>query len=73
MEKPTLDQYPPTDERTFINLKDGSINWKKYAQALDDYIMERGQYKNEQPSNCNKLLCAVADNAEYLKHKYFFI
>ena len=37
-EKPYLHKYPSTDGRTFINL-DGSVNWKKYATALDRYIV----------------------------------
>ena len=36
-EKPTINDYPITDERTFLNLN-GSVNWQRYAKALDAYI-----------------------------------
>jgi hypothetical protein len=35
--KPTINDYPITDERTFLNLN-GSVNWHRYAKALDAYI-----------------------------------
>ena len=35
--KPTINDYPITDERTFLNLN-GSVNWQRYAKALDAYI-----------------------------------
>lgn len=37
MKKPTINDYPITDERTFLNLN-GSVNWQRYAKALDAYI-----------------------------------
>jgi hypothetical protein len=42
--KPTINDYPSTDSRTFINL-DYTINWQKYANALDMYISELSQFQ----------------------------
>ena len=35
--KPHINQYPMTDSRTYLNF-DGTVNWQKYAEALDEYI-----------------------------------
>jgi hypothetical protein len=37
IKKPTINDYPSTDERTFVEL-DGKVNWEKYAKALDEFI-----------------------------------
>ena len=36
MKRPTINDYPQTDSRTYYNL-DGAVNWKKYAEALEEY------------------------------------
>ena len=36
MKRPTINDYPQTDSRTYYNL-DGTVNWKKYAEALEEY------------------------------------
>lgn len=45
IKKPTIYDYPSTDERTFIEL-DGKVNWEKYAKALDEFIVKLIQCKN---------------------------
>lgn len=47
MEKPKINDYPLTDSRTFLEF-DGTINWQKYAKALDEYILLK-EYNNESP------------------------
>ena len=37
--RPEITDYPMTDSRTFIKL-DGSVDWEKYAKALDEWIKE---------------------------------
>ena len=36
MKRPTINDYPQTDSRTYYSL-DGTVNWKKYAKALEEY------------------------------------
>jgi hypothetical protein len=36
--KPNINDYPTTDSRTFKN-PNGTVNWCKYANALDEYIL----------------------------------
>lgn len=47
--KPQINDYPSTDERTYLEL-DGNINWAKYANALDKYIfaLEQGEQKEDE-------------------------
>jgi hypothetical protein len=45
IKKPTINDYPSTDERTFVEL-DGKVNWEKYAMALDEFIVKLIQCKN---------------------------
>ena len=40
MNKPNIHDYPMTDSRTFIRLN-GSIDWEKYAKALDEWIKDK--------------------------------
>jgi hypothetical protein len=37
MKQPKISDYPRTDERTYYNIN-GSVNWEKYALALENYI-----------------------------------
>jgi len=37
IKKPTINDYPSTDSRAFIEL-DGKVNWDKYAKALEEFI-----------------------------------
>lgn len=44
IKKPTINDYPSTDSRAFIEL-DGAINWEKYAKALDEFIVKLADCK----------------------------
>lgn len=65
MKRPYIDDYPQTDNRTYYNL-DGTVNWKKYAEALDEYILSLSPVDKGEEQKC-----PVCGNT--LDHKYNYV
>lgn len=51
--KPSINDYPITDQRTYLNFSPmNSVNWEKFSRALDKYIIELDEDRDFWKNKC---------------------